>query len=133
MKSVYIFCYFFNVNNHQQLIQYYAEYVIIIIHIIISSSHKKHNKTQYTRFLRGNPSPGRKTTKAFITIVFQLQLEGGNNPLVTMTSILHLQLEGGYNPLIYRLQPEGSPSSVDFLAPSFHPNMKIEIVESQLH
>ena len=65
VNSVYWFCYFSNVNNHQQLIQYYEEYVIIIIHIIISSSHKKHIKTQYTRFLRGNLSPGGKTMESF--------------------------------------------------------------------
>ena len=53
--------------------------------------------------------------KAFIIIVFQQQLEGGNNPLVIIISILQLQLEGGYNPLIYRLQPEGSPSSLYFM------------------
>ena len=39
VNSVYSFCYFFNVNNHQQLIQYYVEYVIIIISTIITHHH----------------------------------------------------------------------------------------------
>jgi hypothetical protein len=51
----------------------------------------------------------------------------------TTSNIFQLQLEGGFNPLIYRLQPEGSYNSLDFpapirrrlqppfLAPSFHP------------
>ena len=30
------------------------------------------------------------------------------NPLIRKTSIFQLQLEGGYDPLIYRLRPEGS-------------------------
>ena len=72
-------------------------------------------------------------------MVFQQQLEGGNNPLVRMTSILQLQLEGGYNPLIYRIQPKGSSNSLvlriqpPFLALSCHPDMKIEIAEPRLH
>ena len=46
-----------------------------------------------------------------IIIVFQKQLEGGNNPLITMTSILQLQLEGGYNAQFigYNLKEASTP------------------------
>ena len=66
-------------------------------------------------------------------------MEGGNNPLITMTSVIQLQLEGGYNPLIYRLQPEGIYNSLviqlqpPFLSLSCHPDMKIETIEPQPH
>ena len=73
--------------------------------------------------------------RSLIIIVFQQQLEGGKNPLVTMTSILQLQLEGGYNPLIYRIQPKGSYNSLllrlqpPFLATSCHPEKRQITIE----
>jgi hypothetical protein len=58
--------------------------------------------------------------------IFQVQLEGGYNPLFTCSNLkegiapgfLWLQLEGGYNPLIIRLQPEGSSNSMCSPAPN---------------
>ena len=85
-STLTIINWFFNTSFINVLPHYH--YIISIINyysssspIIISSSHRKHSKTQYTRFLRGNPSPGGKTTEAFIIIIYQQQLEGGNNPL----------------------------------------------------
>ena len=64
-----------------------------------------------TPYFMWKPKSQGKNHGSFIIVVFWQQLEGGNNPLITMTSILHVQLEGGYNPLIYRPQPEGSSNS----------------------
>ena len=59
----------------------------------------------------------------------------GTTLLLYRLQFFQLQLEGGYDPLIYRLQPEGSLSSLDFLAPSYHPDMKIktELLKQKLH
>ena len=79
------------------------------------------------------PKSLRGNHKSLIIIVFQQQMEGGNNPLATMNSIIQLKIEGGYNPLIYKLQPEGIPISLNFLAPSCHLDMNIETVEPWPH
>ena len=98
------------------ILSIYNLFNIMDYHLIIVSSYHNHIRSiaWYTlhHILRGNPSPGGKTTESFIIIIIQQQLEGGNNPLITMTSILQLKLEGGYNPLIYRLHPEGSSNSL---------------------
>ena len=58
------------------------------------------------------PKSWGKNHRSLIIIVFQQQLEGGNDPLITMNSNIQLQLEGGYNPLIYMIQPKGSSNSL---------------------
>ena len=110
------FYYFFNFNN-QQLIQYYAlshyHYMIISIVIIIISlsSHRKHSNIVHKIFT-WKPKSWGENHGSLIIVVFQQQLEGGHNLLITMTSILQLQLGGDYNSLIYRLEPKGSYNSL---------------------
>ena len=78
----------------------------------------KHTHTQYTSVLRGNPNQ-EKTTECFFlcieelnsleaptSFVFQLQLEGGSNPLISQdTTLEKLQLPNSLAITKRRLQP----------------------------
>ena len=110
------FFYFFTFINNRQLIQYYAlshyHYIIInIIIIIIASSHQKHSMKHRTPYFTWKPKSLGKNHRSLYNSFPEIN-EGGNNPLITMTSVIQIQLEGGYNPLIYRLQPEGIYNSL---------------------
>ena len=100
------------INNLFNIMHYH---IIIITSstLLSSSSHGKHNNTIHNIFTWKPKSWGGNHGSLF-KIVFQKYLEGSNNPLITKTSIFQLQLEGGYDPLIYRLRLEGSCHSLVF-------------------